>query len=92
MQNPFDDDVEIDDDVEMQDDGVGMQDDDVGHDVDFSDGSNVSTPKPLKKTIHNQADTEDEDSPIEIFDDKFETPRALKAEVLEVKVSSRNLY
>src|SRR5258708_420649 len=55
-----------------------MQDDDGGHDVDLFNGSDVSTPKPSKKTVHNQTDTEDEDSQIEIIDDKFETPRALK--------------
>jgi len=42
------------------------------------DGPNVPTPKPLKKTVNIQADTMDEESQIEIIDDNYETPQALK--------------
>jgi hypothetical protein len=42
------------------------------------DGSDIPTPKPLKKVNYDEADTENEDSQIEIDDDEFETPRALK--------------
>ncbi|SRR5260221_7838611 len=53
--------------------------DDVGMDDNFLlDGPDVPTPKPLKKTVNIQADTTDEEAPIEIIDDNYETPRALK--------------